>query len=1164
MKHLPAIFIILTLDFMGLTSDGMNRRQPAAIPQYDLSILILPEAHRLEGQGIVILPATNQPRENLELKLSELMQGLGVEFLEPSACAGTAKMEKGETRNQTTVWKIRPARPIPTNAIVRLRLSWAGGEKGGFVFYLGPEGSFAGGLNTVWYPQFEAGSGTGRLRFSVPAGYTVHAVGFDHTTPEERAEGHFRFEANWPTAFGFVAARYAVVKRAEGRVPMSAYLLRPRENISEYIDGCSKVLDFLVSEFGPYPYGVFAIVEVPTEKASASGFSGASLDGFIMADSTSLDEEFNLAYYGHEISHQWWGNLIKRKGARGDYMLDEAMAQFGSLRTVEALEGAEAAEAYRRKGYPGYIQIQNGFGYLLRAAAGIDHRLGDLPRGGDSHLLADSKGFLVWDMLSRILGREKFNRILRDFTRRHAFESVAWEDFLRAIERGAGQDLRWFYEQWLEREGVPDWRLIWSQDGARLRGAVSQTPPFYRADVEVRAEGKDGQRLTRIIRINGPRTEFLWPVNFKVRSLTLDPHFLILHWTPEYKAEAEALAPYTQASRTLSEGKFSQADEEFSAALARVSEPDIYGARFMLEYGQAMVYYNEKKWGEARTHLMAALASPSRRADQLSRLYLRLAEINKELRDEAALRRAVEQAVGADSVSGRPTDLTRRALALLPEGQQDAARQTLLVGRLLGHDNQPMAKAHVHLLRFNQSQPLRSAEAGKDGSFKLATSETGLFRLQFTGANHQPHEVVLLIDEPAEVKLDVKLKTYDYKESFDEVKIIGDFNNFSFDTARAMKKQPDGSFAAEFEVVSEKFAYQLLGLTKGGGSINGTQSEDYVYDGGGDYRSIVTPEKGRVRIVFDPKLLTRSNSQALVSFKDPRSTAARFKEIYAAMLERRARLHDALTEYKKTGQPPSEFNYDWSRDLAELSHQISAEKDPLLRQALLISYLDLGYGTVGAAKLDLSLARAALSEIPPTSTLWSIEPYLMGVAVSNAGEQKNSDAYIQQVIAHHPDPQVVRIVKATLSPDRQIMVGKMAPAFTLPSLDVQGMSYTSENLKGKTLLIDFWATWCAPCVEEMPNLHREYEKFKSRGFEILSVSLDERANIVQDFRRERWKMPWLHSLLSSSSEAKKQFEIVGIPKAILIDSSGRIIATDKDLRGRNLDRTLARVLGANR
>ena len=515
----------------------------------------------------------------------------------------------------------------------------------------------------------------------------------------------------------------------------------------------------------------------------------------------------------------------------------------------------------------------------------------------------------------------------------------------------------------------------------------------------------------------------------------------------------------------------------------------------------------------------------------------------------------------ADALDVAHKNISTSDFAFLQGKQNAVQQQTMFTGTLLNSAGLPMLRAHVHLSRLNQSQPITSVVVGQDGSFKLITTETGLIVLRFSGVDHQSRQITLLVDRPGKLDLDVRLKTYDYRDNFSEVKILGDFNDFSFKTAKTMDRRSDGTYFTEFVTTAERFAYQLVGVKKGSDSINGTQSDDYDYDGGGDYRSIVMSKNGHVTIMFDPRALVRSEADGSVRFRDLTSSAARFVSIYEAMMRRRDRLHNALVEYKKTGRPLNEFGYDWSPDLTDLARKISKEKQPLLRQALLFSYLDIGYGNYGA-KLDAAVARRALAEIAPTSSLWSIEPTLVGVAIDSEGEPQKYTSYVQEVIDHHSDPAVVKIVRGSLSPDRHILVGKIVPAFSLAAFDKPRAIYTREILKGKIVLIDFWATWCVPCIEEMPNLHQEYEKFKEQGFEILSVSLDEKPELVSEFRKEKWKMPWLHSLLTSNPEVKKQFEIVGIPRGILIGRDGHIVATDKALRGRNLDQTLSQLVSA--
>src|SRR5262249_20914261 len=142
---------------------------------------------------------------------------------------------------------------------------------------------------------------------------------------KERTNGLFEFENVSPSFFAFVAGNYTVARR-EGPIPVSVYLLKSRATADEYVNGCLRSIDVLSDEFGPYPSGEFAICETPAPQSRRAGFAGASVTGFIMVTAAFLDQRFNLAYYGHEIAHQWWGNLIRASGTRGRMMLDEAMA----------------------------------------------------------------------------------------------------------------------------------------------------------------------------------------------------------------------------------------------------------------------------------------------------------------------------------------------------------------------------------------------------------------------------------------------------------------------------------------------------------------------------------------------------------------------------------------------------------------------------------------------------------------------------------------------------------------------------------------------------------------------------------------------------------------------------------------------------------------------
>jgi peroxiredoxin len=131
-------------------------------------------------------------------------------------------------------------------------------------------------------------------------------------------------------------------------------------------------------------------------------------------------------------------------------------------------------------------------------------------------------------------------------------------------------------------------------------------------------------------------------------------------------------------------------------------------------------------------------------------------------------------------------------------------------------------------------------------------------------------------------------------------------------------------------------------------------------------------------------------------------------------------------------------------------------------------------------------------------------------------------------------------------------IGTRAPSVTVN--DLAGTRLRLEDLRGKYVLVDFWATWCAPCVVEIPRLQAAYTKYHAKGFEIVGVSLDEARSAVVDFAKVR-KLPWkqVHNA-TAGGDLVEAFGVRAIPATFLISPEGTIIRLE--LRGQALDKAL--------
>lgn len=141
---------------------------------------------------------------------------------------------------------------------------------------------------------------------------------------------------------------------------------------------------------------------------------------------------------------------------------------------------------------------------------------------------------------------------------------------------------------------------------------------------------------------------------------------------------------------------------------------------------------------------------------------------------------------------------------------------------------------------------------------------------------------------------------------------------------------------------------------------------------------------------------------------------------------------------------------------------------------------------------------------------------------------------------------------------QRVEVGSVAPDFK--GVNVNGDTLSLYGTQGKIKLIDFWASWCGPCRQEVPNLCRVYKKYRDKGLEIIGISLDtERQNWEKAMKDEKMNWSNITDLKGWKSEIVGLYCVKGIPCTFLLDEHNNIIA--KNLRGRELEKKIEELLG---
>jgi hypothetical protein len=439
------------------------------------------------------------------------------------------------------------------------------------------------------------------FKITVPTGYAVVGSGIDsRQAAGDKSVYEFRFERqSFPGSIAVVKGDPAKVP--EEGVTTALYFRGAEAAMAEaYGQEIGKQMSYFTGTFGLPPYANLTVVE--TEAGAPNGYAAP---GLIFLAPRGITRPVGSKTLANEVARQWWEELVSPT-SRNHLWLSNGLAAYSELLWTEHSTSAAAMETQFRDVMVEALTVDTV--PIIQSA-----RLEDY--SPELWALTGSKGAAVMGMLRYIVGDEKFFGILKAYAQQDAWKSADTDDFRKIAESVSGQDLGYFFIQWIESSGAPEFKLEYTvfrtQKGFRVMGKIAQDLDTFRMPVDLRIE-TEGNPEEKRVEVVGTSSEFSVDTFGKPKNVIIDSNNRVLRYSANVRVavairRGEQFAELTEFPEALKEyQKALETNRASTLAHYRIAEVYFLQSNFQPaanEFREALNGDLEPKWTEVWSHI---------------------------------------------------------------------------------------------------------------------------------------------------------------------------------------------------------------------------------------------------------------------------------------------------------------------------------------------------------------------------------------------------------------------------------------------------------------------------------------------------------------------------------------------------------------------------------